>query len=184
MKQKIQESAEVLVCLKEQAGLIADIARFLADTVRKGNKILVCGNGGSAADAQHFAAEIVGRYKMERPGYPAIALTTDTSILTAVANDYGFDRIFERQLEALGRSGDVLVAISTSGNSPNILKAADKALALDMYTISLTGKGGGELASRSCYNLDIKSPNTPNIQESHEVVLHILAGLLEELLSA
>ncbi|MBN2543552.1 D-sedoheptulose 7-phosphate isomerase [bacterium] len=177
---EIQQSIEVKEKIKEQASIIADIVKLMVTCIREGGKILVCGNGGSAADAQHFVAEIIGRYMMERKAFPAIALTTDTSILTAVGNDYGFDAIFERQVEGLGKPGDVLIGISTSGNSENVIRAVKKADELSMYAISITGKCGGKLAGLTCYNFDVPSNDTPRIQEVHGMVLHIIAGLLEE----
>ncbi len=144
-----------------------------------GSKIMFCGNGGSAADAQHWAAEIVGRFQKERGGMPAIALTTDTSILTAIGNDYGFDRIFARQVEALGQSGDVLVALSTSGNSANVLAAVAEAKARGMKVIGLTAQGGGKLAEESDVILAVPSKVTARAQEVHEIIGHILCEIAE-----
>ncbi len=142
-------------------------------------RLLVCGNGGSAADAQHFAAELVGRFEKERGAYAAIALSTDTSILTALANDYGVERIFSRQVEALGRSGDVLIAISTSGNSPNILQATLAAQKIGMKVIALTGNDGGQLGAMADVVFAVPSTHTARIQEVHAIFLHGLAEMIE-----
>ena len=144
-----------------------------------GGKLMFCGNGGSAADAQHWAGELVSRFYYDRPGLPAIALTTDTSILTAIGNDYGYDYVFARQVEALGRAGDVLVAISTSGNSPNVLRAAGAAKALGMHVIGFTGRAGGKLAPLADLCFRMPSDETPRIQEGHEFVGHLLCALIE-----
>ncbi len=147
-------------------------AEVLLKALKRGNKILVCGNGGSAADSQHFAAELVGRYKSERRARAAIALTTDTSTLTSVGNDYGFERIFARQIEALGRAGDVLVALSTSGASKNVLAAVAQARKQKMKVVILTGAGGTLLAKKSDVAVVIPSRETARIQELHELVYH------------
>lgn len=147
--------------------------------LQDGNKILICGNGGSAADAQHFAAELVGRFERERNAWPAIALSTDTSILTAVANDYGFKECFARQVKALGRKGDVLIGISTSGNSENVLAAAEAAGGIGMGLISLTGEGGGRLGSLADVTFAAASKRTARIQEVHAICLHALCEFIE-----
>lgn len=147
--------------------------------LQKGKKLLVCGNGGSAADAQHFAAELVGRYEKERKGWPALALSTDTSVITAIANDYGFEQIFARQIQALGHQGDVLIAISTSGHSPNVLQAASSAKQLGMKVIAITGEGGGQLGSLADVLFAVPSKHTARIQEVHEICLHALAETIE-----
>ena len=144
-----------------------------------GGKLLVCGNGGSAADAQHFAAELVGRYESDRPALAAIALTTDSSALTAIANDYGFERVFARQVEALARAGDVLVALSTSGNSANVLRAAQQAKLSGVQVVALTGEDGGRLALLADVLLAVPSRRVARIQEVHELCLHTLALGLE-----
>ena len=144
-----------------------------------GNKMLFAGNGGSAADAQHWAGELVSRFYFDRPGLPAIALTTDTSILTAIGNDYGFDYTFARQIEALGREGDVFVAISTSGNSPNILRAVTAARSRGVRVLGFTGKTGGKLASSCDICFQVPSDETPRIQEGHEFIGHLLCALIE-----
>lgn len=147
--------------------------------LRAGNKLMFAGNGGSAADAQHWAGEMVSRFYYDRPGLAAIALTTDSSILTAIGNDYGYDYTFARQIEALGRGGDVFFAISTSGNSPNILRAADAAKKLGVRVVGFTGQGGGKLAALCEICFRIPSSETPRIQEGHEFVGHVLCALIE-----
>jgi len=166
----------------ELAGQIARIAVRLVETMKIGNKLLIMGNGGSAADAQHFAAEIVGRFKMERPALPAIALSTDTSIITAIGNDYGFERIFSRQVEALAAPGDALIAISTSGNSANILQALLTGRQAGCSAIGLLGKDGGTIREFCDLPLIIPSNETPRIQEGHITVIHILCDLIEQTL--
>ena len=162
------------------AGFIVTIGHRIADALRSGGKVLTFGNGGSAADAQHFAAEIVGRYVKERAAWPAIALTTDASILTAVANDFGYDAVFRRQVEALGRKGDVAVGISTSGRSPSVVTALAKAREMGLVTIGMTGRGGGKLAGQVDYLIDVPHPATPRIQEVHGLVIHVLCAIVEE----
>ena len=159
---------------------IAECAQMLIDTLQAGQKILIMGNGGSAADAQHFAAEMVGRFLLERRALPAIALTTDTSILTAIGNDYGFDDIFKRQVEALAKPDDVLIGISTSGNSKNIKRAFAAGKNLGVKTIGLLGRDGGEIASLVDLDLTVPSLETPRIQEAHLVMIHILCDLIEK----
>ena len=153
---------------------IEEASKMLVETLKNGNKVLLCGNGGSASDAQHISAELVGRYKNERRGLPAIALTTDTSALTAIGNDYGFDRIFDRQVEALVNEGDLLIGISTSGNSLNVLSALLLAKEMGAKTLGLSGKGGGKLNYACDVNLVIPSEDTPRIQEMHILIGHIL----------
>ena len=149
------------------------------DALRAGGKIMFAGNGGSAADAQHWAGELVSRFYYDRPGLAAVALTTDTSILTAIGNDYGYDYTFARQVEALGRAGDVFVAISTSGNSPNIVRAAEAARERGVRVIGFTGEGGGRLGSQSDLCFQVPSRETPRIQEGHEFLGHLLCALVE-----
>lgn len=155
------------------------ITQKIIDCLNLGNKILICGNGGSAADSQHFAAELIGRYKLERASLPAIALTTDTSILTAIGNDYGYEQVFSKQVEGLGQKGDILIGISTSGNSKNILNAYEVARKKDMICISLSGKGGGNMKDISDFNFIVPSNNTPRIQESHIMAIHIICEIME-----
>lgn len=142
-------------------------------------KLMICGNGGSAADAQHFAAELVGRYEKERSPWPAVALCVDTSIITALGNDYGFEQVFARQVKALGRAGDVLVALSTSGNSTNVVRAAEAAREMAIKVIALTGEGGGALADLADILFAVPSRRTARIQEVHEICLHGLAQAIE-----
>ena len=160
--------------------LIARAAGEICMAFEEGRKALLFGNGGSAADAQHIAAEWVGRFLRERRPLPAIALTTDTSILTAVGNDYGFDQIFARQVRALGRRGDIAIAISTSGNSPNVLLAADAARELGMITVALTGGNGGKLGPKADYHLNVPHTVSAQVQEVHIMIGHILCGLVDE----
>ena len=159
---------------------LEDAAGLMKMTLLSGNKIMFCGNGGSAADAQHLAAELIGRFQKERRSLASIALTTDTSILTAVANDYGYDEVFARQVEGLGRSGDVLIGISTSGNSANVVKAALKARDTGMHTIAFTGEGGGKLKDICDITFAVPSKVTARIQEMHIMVGHIICELVEE----
>lgn len=164
------------------AGLRSQITRAVelcVASLRAGGKILFAGNGGSAADAQHWAGELVSRFYYDRPGLPAIALTTDTSILTAIGNDYGYDYTFARQIEALGVSGDVFVAISTSGRSKNILRALDAAAQKEVKVIGFTGAGGGDMANRCDVCFQVPSDETPRIQEGHEFIGHLLCALIE-----
>ncbi len=166
-------------------GTIAKAVHVLLDCVTNGGKVLACGNGGSAADAQHFAAEFVGRYERERPELAALALTTDSSILTAIANDYDFNVIFSKQIRALGQSGDVLLALSTSGNSENILKAIATAHERGMRVVALTGKDGGKMAmllQPDDIHICIPHQRTARIQETHLLVLHCLCDGVDELL--
>ena len=161
---------------------IVQAAELLAEHLRQGHKILVCGNGGSAADAQHFAAELVNRFEIERPGLPAIALTTDSSALTSIANDYAFEAVFARQVRALGRPGDVLLAISTSGNSPNILTAITAARELGLSTVALTGRDGGRMAGalgEGDIELRVNATVTARIQEVHILMIHCLCDLVD-----
>ena len=164
---------------EENARLIIDIAGTIAASLVKGGKVLICGNGGSAADAQHMAAELVGRYKLERPALPAIALTTDTSILTCISNDYSFKDVFSRQVKGIGQEGDVLVAISTSGRSKNILNAIDAAKEKNIQTIGLTGAKGIRFVDRCDYALIVPTESTPLIQEIHISVIHLVCELID-----
>ncbi len=175
------ESAEVKRLVIENClDSIVSAAGLIADAFRSGGKILLCGNGGSAADCQHMAAEFVSilRRDFERPGLPAIALTTDTSFLTAYANDFGYEGVFARQVQALGRPGDVLVAISTSGNSANVIRAVESALRANMRTVSLTG-GGGRLPAMADVAVSVPSTDTQHIQEAHLAIEHVICELVE-----
>jgi D-sedoheptulose 7-phosphate isomerase len=149
------------------------------EALRNGHKILLCGNGGSAADAQHIAAELSGRYKCERRGLPGIALTTDTSVLTAVGNDFGFDRIFDRQVEALAQKGDVLIGISTSGNSKNVIRALNLAQNMGCKTIGLSGRDGGAMSDFCDINIIVPSHDTARIQEMHIMIGHIICQAID-----
>jgi D-sedoheptulose 7-phosphate isomerase len=158
---------------------VVAVADAITTALKHGGSVLVFGNGGSAADAQHFAAELVGRYEKERQAWPAIALTTDTSALTAIGNDYGFDRVFARQLEALGKKGDVAIGISTSGNSPNVLRALETANARGMMTVALTGRGG-EAGKIARLHVRVDEQRTARVQEVHATLLHAICELVEE----
>ena len=164
----------------ENLAKIARIATLIVSSVKKGGKVLVFGNGGSAADSQHMVAELVGRYKRERRAIPAVALTTNTSTLTALSNDYSYDTIFRRQIEALGRKGDIAFGISTSGTARNVLMGLKKARAMGLVSIALTGKGGGKLKRVADHSIVIQSDDTPRIQEAHILIIHILCGLIED----
>lgn len=169
----IKNSLKILPKLIDQAGLIC------INAIKSGNKILLFGNGGSAADAQHIAAELTGRYKSERKALPCIALTTDTSALTAIGNDYGYEYIFERQVEALAISGDVLIGISTSGNSKNITNALKLGRKLGCVIIGLSGKSGGTMNDICDLNIVVPSDETPRIQETHILIGHIICQLID-----
>lgn len=178
---ELEESIAVKRALAEhQAGEIAAIAGVLVDSLRAGGKILCFGNGGSAADSQHIAAELVSRFRRERRAFAALALTVDSSIMTSIGNDYSFELVFSRQLEALGRPGDVALAISTSGNSPNVVTALITARARGLATVLLTGGDGGVAAGHADHCLRVPSTSTARIQEAHITVAHVLCGLVEE----
>lgn len=180
--QHLRDSIRVKEAMLSDPALIAqveEVAGLIIETYRNGGKVLIAGNGGSAADAQHIAAELVSRFGFHRPALPAMALTTDTSILTAISNDYGYDSLFSRQLEAHARPGDVFIAISTSGNSPNILRALAAAAELDIAAVGLTGADGGKMAAMCRYCIKIPSTDTPRIQEGHITIGHILCAATE-----
>ena len=181
-------SAKIAEAQRVMSAMLADEALFSTleaaagaciECLRRGGKILLAGNGGSAADAQHIAGEFVSRFAFDRPGLPAIALTTDTSILTAIGNDYGYEKLFARQVQALGNRGDVLIGYSTSGKSPNVLNAFREARAKGMTCVGLTGNRGGPMSELCDYLLQAPSADTPKIQEGHLVLGHILCGLVE-----
>ena len=161
------------------ANQIETASKICINSLKNGGKILIMGNGGSAADAQHIAAELVGRYKTERKGLPAIALTTDTSAITSIANDYGFLHVFDRQVEALAHKGDVVIGISTGGTSPNVVNALTTANKLDCKTIGLSGKDGGEFNALCDVNLLVNADDTPRIQEMHILIGHTMCHLIE-----
>lgn len=178
--QTLLESSKTMASVAEQAPLIESIARKMIETIRGGGKILVCGNGGSAADSQHFACELVGSFMVKsRKALPVIALTTNSSNLTSIGNDFDFTEVFRREVEALGRPGDMLVAISTSGNSPNVLKAVDQAKLQRIHVAGLAGGTGGKLKAAADQCLVVPNPVTPRIQETHIAVIHILCALAE-----
>ncbi len=176
----IEDHIKVINNVKETLGSqIVQLSELIKETLERGNTIFLMGNGGSAADAQHIAAEFVGRFKKERRGLPAIALTTDTSILTAVGNDYGFDEIFSRQIESLANKGDLVIGISTSGNSGNILKGIESAQKIGASVAGLAGKDGGELKKACPLCLVVASNDTARIQEAHITIGHIICELVE-----
>ena len=184
-EQAIRDLAAESVALKkrffdENARLLIEVGERLAQCLRSGGKILTFGNGGSAADAQHFAGELVGRFLRDRPALAAIALTTDPSVVTAIGNDMGYDAVFRRQVEAHGRPGDVAFGISTSGRSPNVVEALRVATARGLLTIGMTGGGGGRLEGKVHYLIDVPSHDTPRIQEVHTMVVHVLCQIVEE----
>ena len=175
VKQKILEDAELLHSVEK-------VANECVEAYSRGNRVLLAGNGGSAADAQHIAAEFVSRYAFDRPGLPAIAFTTDTSMLTAIGNDYGYEQIFRRQLQANGRQGDIFIGISTSGNSPNVLAALQSAKELGITAVGLTGQGETKMHEHCDYCIRVPSESTPRIQESHILLGHIICGIVEDAL--
>lgn len=179
IQQAIANHVEVVQALPAQQAVLEGIAAAMTRALLAGNKILWCGNGGSAADSQHLAAELVGRFRRERRGLASIALTTDTSILTAVANDYGYERVFSRQVEGLCREGDVVVGISTSGSSRNICLALEAARSCGAFTVAFTGEGGGTMATIADAVLRIPSKDTARIQEAHILCGHILCDWIE-----
>ncbi len=186
LKQHFQEGIELRQKMAQTLpAQIVAAGQGLASALKAGHKVLACGNGGSAADSQHFAAEIVGRFERERPGMPAIALTVDTSAITAIANDYDWDRVFSKQVEALGAAGDVLLAISTSGNSKNVLAAMRAAHDKGMTVIALTGRDGGAMAQLvrpNDFHLNVAHPRTMRVQEIHLLVIHSLCEVVDNVL--
>ncbi len=176
VEESIGVSRELVAC----ASHILEAAGLMLGCLKGGGKVLAFGNGGSAAEAQHLVAELVGRYRRERQALAAIALTVETASLTAISNDYGFDHVFSRQLEALAKTGDVVVAFSTSGNSPNVLRALEVAGGKDLTTIGVTGKVGGEMANMVDVCLHAPSNSTPRIQEAHALMVHLLCGVIED----
>jgi len=183
IKDQIKKSYETKQAIYENEDLlnkIEEVSKLCVELYKGTNKTILAGNGGSAADAQHIAAELVGRYGFDRPSIPSLALTTDTSNLTAIGNDYGYDKVFSRQLEGMGQSGDIFIGISTSGNSQNIINAFNSAKEKRITTIALVGKDGGEMARLADYSLIVPSDSTPRIQESHILIGHILCDIIEK----
>ncbi len=177
LKESIELNNEII---GNFSGKIEQAALLVLDCLKNNKKVLLAGNGGSATQAAHIAAEFTGRYKKERKALPAIALTTDIAALTAIGNDYGFEKIFERQIEALGQEGDVLIALTTSGNSQNLINAIEKAKSKGMRTIGLLGKDGGKMKNTSSIEIVIPSDNTPRIQEAHITIMHMICEIVEE----
>jgi len=182
---QLQETADNLRAMSEDRALQATLAKVVqvcVEALRRGNKILFAGNGGSAADAQHLAGELVSRFNYDRPGLPAFALSTDTSVLTAIGNDYGYERVFARQIEAVGTQGDVFIGISTSGRSPNVINALRTARDKGLITVGFTGRTGGEMPPLCDYCLRVPADATPRIQEGHISLGHALCCLIERTL--
>ena len=180
IKKAFQESAELKgQFLNDNLGQIVKVVNVITASLKKGNKILLFGNGGSAADAQHLAAEFVNRFMIERPPLPAIALTTDTSIITSIGNDYDFAQIFAKQIRAIGQPGDVAVGMSTSGVSPNVLRGLEVAKKMGLITIGLTGRDGGQIAQAVDYCLNVSSNSVPRIQEVHITLGHVICELVD-----
>ncbi len=182
IKENIQESImakEKLLRDEMLIGTIEQVAQVCIGAYQSGNKILICGNGGSASDALHMVGELVGRYQMERRGIAAVALNANPTVMTAISNDYTFENIFSKQVTALGREGDILFGISTSGNSANVINALEEAKKRNIYTIGMTGSTGGKIKSIADYLLNVPSENTPRIQEMHILLIHTLCGLIE-----
>jgi D-sedoheptulose 7-phosphate isomerase len=180
---QIADSAATKQAILENDGLlemIVTVAKACVEVYRQGKKTMLAGNGGSAADAQHIAAELVGRYGFDRPSIPSLALTTDTSNLTAIGNDYGYDKVFSRQLEGMAQEGDIFIGISTSGNSQNIINAFESAKDRGVATVALVGRDGGKMAEVADYAIVIPSNATPRIQESHILIGHILCDIIEK----
>jgi D-sedoheptulose 7-phosphate isomerase len=175
----IHDHLEVVRRMEAQTPLLAAIAQAMTSALHAGGKILWCGNGGSAADSQHLSAELVGRFRRHRRGLASIALTTDSPTMTSVANDYGFEAVFARQVEALGNPGDILVAISTSGNSPNVIAALEMARGQALVTVAFTGEGGGKIGPLADYVLSVDSRDTARIQEAHMLAGHMLCDWIE-----
>lgn len=183
IRSQMKETARVLESMLEDERLAAAVQAVVETCVkalRDGNKMLFMGNGGSAADAQHLAGEMVSRFAYDRPGLPAFALTTDSSVLTAIGNDYGYEHLFSRQVEAVGRTGDVLFGISTSGRSPNVIAGLEAGHRMGLITVGMTGNKGARITEIVDHCVEIPSDSTPNIQEGHIVIGHIICGLIEQ----
>jgi D-sedoheptulose 7-phosphate isomerase len=176
-----EESANVKTAfVRENADRIVEVVHLIARTLREGGKVILFGNGGSATDASHIAAEFVNRFLIDRPPLPAIALNTDPAVMTSIGNDFGFDEVFSKQLAALGREGDVVIAISTSGNSANVLKALEVAKSLGLRTVVLTGGTGGKMAGMADHTFIVPSRHTPHIQETHITLGHVICQMVDE----
>ena len=175
----IEEHSEGIKIIKELAPSIITLSEKIKNCFKKEKKLLICGNGGSASDAQHFSSELTGFFEKKRKGLPALALTTDTSAITAIGNDYGFDNIFSRQVQAIGCEDDIILVISTSGNSQNILEAIKAARQKSMYVASLTGRGGGRVKNLADLSLNVNLNKTSRIQEMHILIIHLLSELIE-----
>ncbi len=180
IEQQIKDSSATQFACLGQSKLIANISSLVIAAFRNGHKLFLFGNGGSASDAEHIATELSGRFKLERPSLPALSLTANTSTLTAIANDYGFEMLFSRQLEGLASKDDVVIGISTSGNSPNVINGLKFANSIGATTIAMTGKSGGKLREIAAHCLCIPSEDTPRIQEAHILIGHILCDLVEQ----
>lgn len=179
----LEEASQISIKLKQNfTKKIQESSTFIADCLKNGNKVLICGNGGSASMSSHFAAELVGRYKLERKPFNAISLTNDLSSITAISNDYGFESIYERQIEALGRKNDILIILTTSGNSQNLITGAIKAKEKGIKIISFLGNDGGKIKGMSDIEIIVPSENTPRIQEAHLIMLHIICELVENII--
>ncbi|MDO8446846.1 MAG: D-sedoheptulose 7-phosphate isomerase [Deltaproteobacteria bacterium] len=175
-----EQSADVkLSFVKKNLKTIISVVELIVEAFHEGNKVMLFGNGGSAADAQHIAAEFVNRFMIERPPLPAMALTTDTSVITSIGNDYNYDQVFLKQIKALGKEGDIAWGISTSGNSPNVLKALKEAKKMGLKTIGMTGKDGGKMAKMVDYLLNVESDVTARIQETHITLSHVICELVD-----
>lgn len=174
------ETKKAILQNDELTNLIKIVSELAVDVYKKGNKTLIAGNGGSAADAQHIAGEFVSRFYFDRPGLPSIALTTDTSILTAIGNDYGYIELFARQIQANGVEGDMFIGISTSGNSKNVIRALEECKKKNILTVGFTGENGGKMAELCDYCIKIPSNETPRVQESHILIGHIICAVVEE----
>ena len=177
---KSYETKQDIYNNEELLNKIEEVSKLCVELYKNSKKTILAGNGGSAADAQHIAAEMVGRYGFDRPSLPSLALTTDTSALTAIGNDYGYDKVFSRQLEGMGQDGDLFIGISTSGNSENILNAFKSAKDKNIITVALTGRDGGEMARFADFALVVPSNSTPRIQESHILIGHIICDIIEK----
>lgn len=188
MKDKIFRAFEESIQVKEKfideknIDKILEVSKIIANAFNDGKKLILFGNGGSSTDASHIAAEFINRFKRERPGLPAIALNTDMAVITSIANDYDFSEIFAKQLKAVSNEGDIVIALSTSGNSPNILKAMDVARKKKLTTVAFTGSKGDKFASKATYAFIVPSDNTPRIQETHITIGHVLCQMVEEIL--